>query len=179
MSGSNPQNFLLDRKLENHFFQSWIFAKQFERLLIFSLFHTFGHFEKCSADHWKKCVVKFQKSKIWDVHFFSFFRARRHCIWLFSNIQTCLVVNWARKWSVFDFWKKSEISQKVLQESMTEKNDFIIFGRVKSFVGPSPSFCTPNFLLGGSRKGCTFMIAFDHKLIFLIIGNAKWMSSTS
>ena len=39
--------------------------------------------------------------------------------------------------------KKSEISQNVLQKSMTEKNDFLIFGRVKSFVGSSPSFFTP------------------------------------
>ena len=26
----------------------------------------------CSSDQWKKCVVKFQKSKIWYVHFFRF-----------------------------------------------------------------------------------------------------------
>jgi hypothetical protein len=38
----------------------------------FSLIHIFWHFEKCSSDNFKKCVMKFQKSKIWDVHFFSF-----------------------------------------------------------------------------------------------------------
>ena len=49
---------------------------------------------------------------------------------------------------------------------MTEKNDFLILGRVKSFVGPSTSFSTPDFLSGASRKGCNFTIASEHKLIF-------------
>ena len=35
-----------------------------------------------------------------------------------------LVVNWARKWSVFDFLNNSKISQNVLQKSMTEKMIF-------------------------------------------------------
>ena len=38
-------------------------------------------------------------------------------------------------------------------------------GRVKRFLGSSPSFSTPNFLSGPSKKGSTFMIAFDHNLI--------------
>ena len=73
---------------------------------------------------------------------------------IFQNVKIC------------EMLQKSEISQNVLQKSMTEKNNFLIFGRVKSFVCSSPSFYTPNFLSGGSRKGCIFMIAFDHKLIF-------------
>ena len=99
------------------------------------------------------------------MYIFLFFRARRRGIWLFSNIHTCLAANWGRKWSVFGFWKKSKISQNVLQKSMTEKNDFLILGRVKSFVGPRTSFLTPDFLSGAFRKGCNFMIACDHKLI--------------
>ena len=114
----------------------------------------------------KKVCDEVSKIKNLRCTFFLFFRARRHGIWLFSNIHTCLAANWGRKWSVFGFWKKSKISQNVLQKSTTEKNDFLILGRVKSFVGPSPSFWTPDFLSGASRKGCNFMIAFDHKLIF-------------
>ena len=63
-------------------------------------------------------------------------------------------------------FQKSEISQNVLQKSITFKNDFHIFGRVRNFLGPSRSFSTPNFLLGASGKGLNFMIAFDHNLIF-------------
>ena len=70
--GLEPTKLFTRRKLENHFFHSWIFAKPFERFLIFSLFHTCEHFEKWSSDLWKKCVMKFQKWKIWDVHFFHF-----------------------------------------------------------------------------------------------------------
>ena len=35
MMGSNRQNFLRGRKLENHFFPSWISAKRYERFFIF------------------------------------------------------------------------------------------------------------------------------------------------
>ena len=62
--------------------------------------------------------------------------------------------------------KKSKISQNVSQKSLTFKTDFNFFGRVKSRVRRSRSFCTPNFLSGASQKGLNFMIAFDHKLIF-------------
>ncbi len=61
--------------------------------------------------------------------------------------------------------KNSEISQTVLQRCTTFKNDFQILGRVKMFVCSSPSIWTPNFLSGTSKKGSTFMIAFDHNLI--------------
>jgi hypothetical protein len=77
-----------------------------------------------------------------------------------------LVVNWPRKWAVFYFLKKSNISQNFLQKSITFKNDFHFFGRVKSFLGPSRSFSTPNFLSGAAWKGLNFLIAFDHNLIF-------------
>ena len=46
------------------------------------------------------------------------------------------------------------------------KTDLNFFGCVTNLLGPSRSFSTPNFLLGASRKGLNFMIAFDHKLIF-------------
>ena len=49
---------------------------------------------------------------------------------------------------------------------MSEKNNFQILGRVKSFVGSSPSFSTPNFLSGAPKKCFTFMIASDHNFIF-------------
>ena len=65
-----------------------------------------------------------------------------------------------------EIMKKSKISQNVLQKSLTEKNDFLIFGCVKSFVGSSPSFWTPNFLSGAPKKCFNFMIAVDHNLIF-------------
>ena len=114
----------------------------------------------------KKVCDEVSKIKNLSCTFFPFFRARHHGIWLFSNIHMCLAANWGRKWSVFGFWKKSKISQNVLQQSMNEKNDFLIFGRVKSFVGSSPTFCTPNFLSGAPEKCFNFMIALDHNLIF-------------
>ena len=119
--------------------------------------------------------------------------ACRPGIWLFSNNQTCLVVNWPRKWAVFDFWKKSKISQNGLQKSITEKKYFLISSRVKSFVGSSPSFSTPNFLSGayGNHfrlltfcRGVLERVAILWSLstmnwIFLIICNKKWDTSTS
>ena len=107
-------------------------------------------------------------SKIKDLRctYFLFFHAGHQGICLFDPIQVYLVVNWPRKWAIFDFWKQSKISQNVLQKSFTFKTDFNFFGRVKSRVRRSRSFCTPNFLSGASRKGLNFMIAFDHKLIF-------------
>ena len=79
----------------------------------------------------KKVCDEFSKIKNLRCTFFSFFRADRRGIWLFFRIQNCLVVNWPRKWAVFDFWKRSKISQHILQKSMSFKNDFSIFGRVK------------------------------------------------
>ena len=38
----------------------------------FSIIHIFEIFEKRSSDHFQKCVTKFQKLKIWDVHFLCF-----------------------------------------------------------------------------------------------------------
>ena len=165
MMGSNTQNFSRGRKLENNFFQSWISAKLFERFLIVSSFHTFWHFEKCSSDRWKKCVMKFQKSKIWDVHFFRF------------SVPVVMVYDFfpisIRVWrqigvenGPFLVFEKNQNLSKRLQKSTTEKNDFLILGRVKSFVGPSTSFSTPDFMSGAFRKGCNFTIASDHKLIF-------------
>ena len=108
-------------------------------------------------------IFKNQKS---EMYIFWFFRADRCGIWLFFHIQTCLVVNWPRKWAVFDFCKNSKISQNVLQKSTTFRSDFLIFGHVKKFMCPSTSFSTLDFLLGASRKAFNFMIAFDHKLSF-------------
>ena len=58
--------------------------------------------------------------------------------------------------------KKIKNLSTYFAKSMTFKNDFIIFGRVKRFVNPCPSISTPNFLSGASQKGFTFMIPFDH-----------------
>ncbi len=88
---------------------------------------------------------------------------------LFLKIHHTLFFNDRR--SIFQIFKmceilkKSEISQTVLQKCITFKIDSQILGRVKMFVGSSPSFSTPNFLSGPSKKGSTFMIAFGHNLI--------------
>ena len=113
----------------------------------------------------KKVCDEFSKIKNLRCTFFLFFRADRRGIWLFSRIQTCMLVNWPRKWAVLHFYKNTKISQNVLQKSTTFRNDFLIFGRVKKIVGPSTSFSTPDFLSGASWKAFNFMIAFDHKLI--------------
>ena len=88
---------------------------------------------------------------IFETSSHTFFNDRKS---IFQNVKMC------------EMMKKSEISQNVLQKSMTEKNDFLIFGRVKSFVGSSPSFSTPNFLSGTPEKCFNFMIALDHNCIF-------------
>ena len=113
----------------------------------------------------KKVCDEFSKFKNLRRTFFFFFRAHRCGIWLFFRIQNCLVVNWPRKWAVFHFYKNSKISQNVLQKSATFQNNFLIFGRVKLFVGPSTSFLTPDILSGASWKALNFMIPFDHELI--------------
>ena len=88
---------------------------------------------------------------IFETSSHTFFNDRKS---IFQNVKMC------------EMMKKSEIYQNVLQKSMTEKNDFLIFGRVKSFVGSSPSFSTPNFLSGTPEKCFNFMIALDHNCIF-------------
>ena len=49
---------------------------------------------------------------------------------------------------------------------MSEKNNFQILGRVKSFVGLRLSFSTPKILSGAPEKCIDFMIASDHNFIF-------------
>ena len=164
--GLDPTKLFTRPKIRKSFFSVMDFCKTFWEISDFFIISHILTFWKMLFRSLKKVCDEVSKIKNLRCTFFSFFRARRHGIWLFSNIHTCLAANWGRKWSVFGFWKKSKISQNVLQKSTTEKNDFLIFGRVKSFVGPSPSFCTPNFLSGGSEKCFTFMIASDHKLIF-------------
>ena len=114
----------------------------------------------------KKSVWWIFKNQNSEMYIFYIFHADHRGIWFFFNIQNRLVVNWPRKWAVLHFNKNSKISQNVLQKSTTFQNDFLILGHVKKFVGPSPSFSTPNFLSGASRKAFNFMIAFDQKLFF-------------
>ena len=141
------------------------FCKPVWEISEFSFYYTFWYFWKMLFRSLKKVCDEVSKIKNLRCTFFSFFRADRRGIWLFSHIQTCMLVNWPRKWAVLHFYKNSKISQNVLQKSTTFLNDFLIFGRVKKFAGPSPSFSTPDFLSGDSWKAFNFMIAFDHKLI--------------
>ena len=76
----------------------------------------------------------------------------------------------------FEFLKKKiKNLSTYFAKSMTFKNDFLIFGRVKKIVGSCPLFWTLNFLLVAYQKGFNFMIAFDHSkwsvLDIWIIGN--------
>ena len=98
-----------------------LLQSKFRDFLNVSLFHTFWHFEQCLSDHLKKCVMKFQKSKIWDVHFLCFSVPVVMVYVFFFSIQMCLVVNWGRKWSVFDFWNISKISQNVCKNQGLKK----------------------------------------------------------
>ena len=68
----NPRNFLRGPKFKIISKSYGFLQSKLRDFLNVSLFHTFWHFEKCLSDHLKKCVMKFQKSKIWDVHFFCF-----------------------------------------------------------------------------------------------------------
>jgi hypothetical protein len=144
-------------------------------------FHWFTYFDilKNAPPIISKSVwwsFKNQKSEMYIFLVFPCWSSGCMPFWPYSSVSGG--INWPRKWAVFDFWKKSKISQNVLQKSITFKNDFHIFARVKIFLGPSRSFSTPNFLSGASRKGLNFMIAFDHKLIFSENLRIKCMSST-
>ena len=142
-------------------FKSYAFLQNSLRdFWIFIISHILN-FWKMLFRSLKKVCDEFSKIKNLRCTFFFVFRG----IWLFFRIQTCLVVNWPRKWAVLHFYKNSKISQNVLQKSTTFQNDFLIFGRLKKFLCPSTSFSTPDFLLGASWKALNFMIAFDHKLI--------------
>ena len=68
----NPRNFLRGPKFKIISKSYGFLQSKLGDFLIGSLFHTFWHFGKCLSDHLKKCVMKFQKSKIWDVHFVHF-----------------------------------------------------------------------------------------------------------
>jgi hypothetical protein len=81
---------------------TWNLAERVDR---FSLIRIFWHFEKCPSVHFKKCVMKFQKSKT-EMYIFLFFHADHQGLWLFDPIQVYLMVNWPRKWALFDFWKE-------------------------------------------------------------------------
>ena len=95
-----------------------------------------------------------------------FIHAGHHGIWLFDPIQMYLVVNWARKWTVFDFLKNLKISQYVLRKSITMKK-FTIFFIVSTEIScPSRSFCTPYFWSRASWKGVNFVIVCLKKCIF-------------
>ena len=123
-------------------------------------------------DFWKTLFRSFSKvcdkvSKIENLRctFSSFFRSRCRSVWIFDHRWHILVVNWLRKWAVFDFLKNSKISQNVLQKSITNKNgkNFVLVSMSSAFS--IRSFCTPNFLSGPSRKGSNLMIAVDQKMI--------------
>ena len=142
------------------------FCKRVWEISEFFLISRILSFWKMLFGSSKKVCDEFSKLKNLRCTFFSFFRADRRGIWLFFRIQNCLVVNWPRNWSVLHFYKNTKISQNVLQKFTTFQNDFLIFDRVKTFVGPSTSFWTPDFLSGDSRKAFNFMIAFNHILFF-------------
>ena len=73
----------------------------------FSLIHIFWHFDKCPSDHFKKFVMKFQKSKIWDVHFFSFSMLIivAYAFWPYLSLSGG---KWAPKMGRFWFLKKNQ-----------------------------------------------------------------------
>ena len=105
---------------------------------------------------------EFSKIKNLRCTFFLFFHADHQGQWLFYPIQVYLVVNWFQKMGRFFIFEKNQKSLKLI----TLKKKIHFFGRVTSFLGPSRSFSTPNFLSGASRKGFNFMIALDYNLIF-------------
>jgi len=122
----------------NYFFLSYptIYGqKKAYKMGNFHIFHKFIIFENLSTCFAKICAMKFQKSKIWDVHFFSFFHADRHEIFFISHIQMFLVEKWPRKWAIFLFFVISwflKISQLVLQISLwrifkNQKSEMCIF----------------------------------------------------
>jgi hypothetical protein len=79
-----------------------------------------------------------------------------------------LVVNWDRKWTVFDFLKNWKISQYVLQKSIIMKN-FKIFCIVSTDIsGPSWSFWTHDFWSRVAWKWVNFVIVCLKKWFFKI-----------
>ena len=84
-----------------------------------------------------------------------------------------------QKFKMCEIMNKLEISQTVMQKCITFKNDFQILGRVKSFLGSSPSFPPPTFCRG-LWKRVQLLWSFSIINWFLLISTyQKWGSSTS
>ena len=124
MMCSDPQNFLRGPKLENRFFQSWIFAKRFERFLISfknqkrTIFYP--NLPPDSYGYWKKSNIPRLRARkneknvhlrflIFETSSHTFFHYRKS---IFQNVKMCEIM------------KKSEISQIVLQKSKSFRNYF-------------------------------------------------------
>ena len=168
LSRSPQQNdteiFLRGRKLENHFEKLRIFAKCFERFLNFCknakrpIFQA--NLPPDSFEYGKKVIFhndRRGKTKK-NVHLrFLNFENSSHT---FFNDRKSIF----QKFKICEIMKKMEISQTVLQKCITFKNDFQILGLVKSFFGSSPSFFTPNFLLGAQEAFDPNQIFSDHEI---------------
>ena len=108
-------------------------------------------------------IFKNQKSEVYIFFVFPCWSSGTMTFWPHPSVSGGKL---AQKMGRFWFLKKIKNLSNVLQKSITFKNDFHFFGRVKSFLGPSRSFSTPNFLSGASRKGLNFLIPFNQNLIF-------------
>ena len=127
----------------------------------FSLIHTFWYFEKCSSDQFSYYVIRFKKYIIWDGHSF-LFSILVIIVYCFQSIFMCIWYEIGLENGPFWIFEKNQKSLNIFcKNPWLLKNDFLIFGHVKTFVGPCPSFLTLNFLSGASQKGLTVMIAFN------------------
>ena len=148
MMGSDPQNFLRSRKLENHFFQSWIFAKRFERFLIFSKNQKrtifYPNLPPDTYGYWKKVIYhddghgKTKKMYISDFWFLKLHHT------LFSTIGRAKIRNLSKRFAEIHDWKKL----------------FSNFRPRKKFLGFKTITFHPQLFVKGFGKGFTLYDQF-------------------
>ena len=112
-------------------------------------FHWFTYFDilKYALPIILKSVwLSFKNKKIWDVHFFPFFHACHHGIWLLDPIQVYLLVKWVREWTFLISGKKHKHISKSFEKIHPYKKclNFLVLSTKTLCL--SWLFYTPHFL---------------------------------
>ena len=150
--GLDPTKLFTRPKIRKSFFSVMDFCKTFWEISDFFIISHILTFWKMLFRSLKKVCDEVLKIKNLRCTFCSFFRARRHGIWFFSNIQTWLVVNWPRKWANFDFWKKIKNLSKCFTKIHNWKKWFPYFRPRKKFCEFDPVIFYSHFFVGGFRE---------------------------
>ena len=148
---SYPQNFLRGPKLENCFFQSWIFAKRFERFFIFfknqKLTIFYPNLPPDTYGYWKKVIYHDDghgKTKKCTSQIFDFWNFITH---FFQRSEE----PFSKCWNVWNDEKIRNLSKR-FAEIHDWKKWFSNFRPRKKFRGFEPIIFHPQLFVGDSRK---------------------------